>query len=80
MTFERPSKKVGTDAVRDRQLAIDRTQVSADALLALALRYNLTSYDAANLNLAMRLRLPIAANDGALRNAAEAAGVGVVMA
>ncbi len=61
-------------------ITVDRTVVSADALLALALRYNISSYDAAYLDLAMRLQLPIAAKDGALRNAAEAAGVGVVMA
>ncbi|OHC62901.1 MAG: hypothetical protein A3H93_08455 [Rhodocyclales bacterium RIFCSPLOWO2_02_FULL_63_24] len=45
--------------------------------MALALRYNLSSYDAAYLDLALRLRLPIAAVDGALRDAAVAAGVGV---
>lgn len=46
--------------------------------MALALRYNLSSYDAAYLDLALRLRLPVAAMDGALRDAAVAAGVGVV--
>ena len=45
--------------------------------MALALRYNLSSYDAAYLDLALRLRLPVAAADGALRDAAVAAGVGV---
>lgn len=45
--------------------------------MALALRYNLSSYDAAYLDLALRLRLPVAAVDGALRDAAVAAGVGV---
>lgn len=45
--------------------------------MALALRYNLGSYDAAYLDLALRLRLPVAAVDGALRDAAVDAGVGV---
>ena len=43
--------------------------------MALALRYKLSSYDAAYLDLA--LRLPVAAADGALRRAAVAAGVGL---
>jgi hypothetical protein len=43
-----------------------------------ALQYGLTSYDAAYLGLAIRLQLPIATNDGALRQAAVSAGVGVI--
>ena len=46
-------------------------------ILALALRYQLSSYDAAYLDLALRLRLPVATSDGALRDAAVACGVGV---
>lgn len=45
--------------------------------LALATRYQLSSYDAAYLELAMRLHLPVATSDGALRDASVAAGVGV---
>ena len=45
--------------------------------LALALRYQLSSYDAAYLDLALRLRLPVATTDSALHDAAVAAGVGV---
>ena len=45
--------------------------------LALALRYQLSSYDATYLDLALRLRLPVASTDGALHDAAVAAGVGV---
>ncbi|OIN94391.1 MAG: hypothetical protein AUJ20_00645 [Comamonadaceae bacterium CG1_02_60_18] len=45
--------------------------------LALAMRYQLSSYDAAYLELAMRLHLPVATSDGALRDASVAAGVGV---
>ena len=59
-------------------ITVDRAEVSADALFALALKYDLSSYDAAYLDLAIRLELPIAAKDGALRKAAEAAGLGVV--
>jgi len=47
-------------------------------LLALALRYELTAYDAAYLELALRLQLPIATQDAALAEAARIAGVGVV--
>lgn len=48
------------------------------ALLSLALRFQLTSYDAAYLELALRLQLPIASRDDALADAAWAAGVGVL--
>jgi predicted nucleic acid-binding protein len=50
------------------------------ALLSLALRFQLTSYDAAYLELALRLQLPIATRDDALADAAWAAGVGVLTA
>jgi len=46
-------------------------------LLALALRYELTSHDAAYLELALRMQLPIATQDAALAEAARTAGVGV---
>jgi predicted nucleic acid-binding protein len=49
----------------------------ASELLALAIRHDLTSYDAAYLDLALRLQLPIATQDAALREAALASGVGV---
>lgn len=45
--------------------------------MTLALRYGLTSYDAAYLDLALRLHLPLAAKDGALCDAAHAAGVSI---
>jgi len=47
-------------------------------ILALALRYELTSYDAVYLELALRMQLPIATQDAALAEAARIAGVGVV--
>jgi len=49
-------------------------------MLSLALRYDLTSYDAAYLELALRLQLPIVTQDAALTEAARAAGVGVLKA
>ena len=47
-------------------------------LLELAMRYNLSSYDAAYLELAMRHGLPIACQDGKLREAALQAGVALL--
>lgn len=49
-------------------------------VLDLALRYDLSSYDAAYLNLALLRRLPIATRDEALARAADVAGVGVMQA
>ena len=57
---------------------IDRQPVPRSELLALALRFGLSSYDAAYLELALRRQLPLATQDDALRAAALAAGVGCV--
>jgi predicted nucleic acid-binding protein len=46
--------------------------------LSLALRYDLSSCDAAYLELALRLQMPIATRDDSLSEAAWAAGVGVI--
>lgn len=59
---------------------IDMAAPSPAQLLDLALRYDLTSYDALYLDLALRRSLPIATEDRALANAAMVAGVGVVPA
>lgn len=59
-------------------IAVDRHAVAPSEFLALALRFGLTSYDAAYLELALRLQLPIATLDAALQNAAMASGVGLV--
>lgn len=56
----------------------DRQAVPCHELLALALRFGLSSYDAAYLELALRRQLPLATQDDALRAAALAAGVGCV--
>lgn len=56
---------------------VDRQPVRPGEILALALRFSLSSYDAAYLELALRLQVPVATVDGPLRVAAEASGVGV---
>lgn len=61
-------------------ITIDRDTPGPAALLSLALRYDLTSHDAANLELALRLQLPLATRDAVLMDAARAAGVGVLKA
>ena len=58
---------------------IDRFPVPAREILALALRFGLSTYDAAYLELALRLQLPLATGDGPLRAAALASGVGVAV-
>ena len=59
-------------------ILIDRETPGPAELLALALRYKLSSYDAAYLELALRLQIPIATKDEPLQAAAQAASVGVV--
>lgn len=56
---------------------VDRQAVPVSEVLALALRFGLSSYDTAYLELALRLQLPIATHDGPLRDAALAVGVGL---
>ena len=50
------------------------------ATAPLAERYRLTAYDAAYLEVALRLALPLATTDAALVAAAQQAGVGLVLA
>ena len=57
---------------------VDRQGATPASLLALALRFGLSSYDAAYLELALRLQLPLATTDAALREAALTSGVGLV--
>jgi predicted nucleic acid-binding protein len=68
------------DQVALLPICIDGSPPQPAALLSLALRFQLTSYDAAYLELALRLQLPIATRDGELAEAAWAAGVGVLAA
>jgi predicted nucleic acid-binding protein len=58
-------------------IAFDRQTAPPREMLALALRFGLSSYDAAYLELALRRQLPIATQDADLQVAAVAAGVGV---
>lgn len=58
-------------------IEIDPTPAVPAQILDLSLRYDLSSYDAAYLDLALRKRLPIATLDRALADAAMAASVGV---
>jgi len=66
------------ELVEGLPLAVDYTPAHIAANLQLATKYGLSSYDAAYLELAIRMKLPIAANDEALRSAAMRAGVGLV--
>ena len=59
---------------------IDNASLHPSQVLDLALRYDLTSYDAVYLDLALRRGLPIATRDQALADAALVAGVVVVTA
>lgn len=57
---------------------VDRQAVAPSEVLALALRFGLSSYGAAYLELALRRQLPLATKDSNFAAAAWAAGVGVV--
>jgi predicted nucleic acid-binding protein len=61
-------------------IRIDPTPPPPATLLSLALRFQLTSTDAAYLELALRRQLPIATRDDELAEAAWAAGIGVLPA
>lgn len=61
-------------------IEVDREPVPRSERLALALRFGLSAYDAAYLELALRRQWPIATLDEALRDAALASGVGCVAA
>ena len=62
----------------DLNIEFDDTTPAPAKVLDLALRYDLSSYDAAYLDLALRHSLPIATQDAELANAARVAGVGVM--
>jgi predicted nucleic acid-binding protein len=59
---------------------VDRAPVPRAELLALALRFGLSTYDAAYLDLALRLQCPVATLDADLKAAALACGVGWMQA
>ncbi|MFM9882664.1 MAG: type II toxin-antitoxin system VapC family toxin [Burkholderiales bacterium] len=60
-------------------IEVDRMPARPSEILALALRFGLSGYDAAYLELALRMQVPIATKDGPLHEAAIASGVGVVV-
>lgn len=65
-----------TDTIGALPIEVDAGPApGARQLLELAVRYQLSSYDAAYLELAMRHGIPIASQDARLREAALAAGV-----
>lgn len=66
------------DQICGLPIEIDTVTPGPAELLALALRHNLSSYDAAYLELALRMQIPVATKDGPLRDAAEASGIGLV--
>ncbi len=59
-------------------ITVDRQPVPASELLGLSLRFGLTTCDASYLAIALRHQVPLATLDEALREAALAAGVGIV--
>ena len=65
------------DFVSGFSIFLDTPQMTSafDQVLALARQQNLTEYDAAYLELALRKNLPLATLDGDLRKAAQAVGV-----
>lgn len=66
------------DTICALPIEIDQDTPAPRQLFELAMRYNLSSYDAAYLELAMRHGLPIASQDSKLRDASNTAGVTVI--
>lgn len=67
------------ESLRALPIAVDPPD--ADKVLelpALALKHQLTAYDAAYLELALRMKLPIATKDGAMRRAMASSGIETV--
>lgn len=64
------------EQVMSLPIDVDREPVRPSEVLALALRFGLSAYDAAYLELALRRQVPIATTDQALADAATASGAG----
>ncbi|HUH93934.1 MAG TPA: type II toxin-antitoxin system VapC family toxin [Casimicrobiaceae bacterium] len=81
LTAERRGKMTRAKVDEDAELlarlpiGVDRTSATPADLIALARRYQLSSYDSSYLELALRLRLPLATRDRRLTDAAGAAKV-----
>jgi len=65
------------DAIDELELITDAQPPNARNLAGLSRRLSLSAYDATYLELALRLRLPIAAKDGPLSAAAPRAGASI---
>jgi len=63
------------DEIERLDLLDDATPPTVRSLMDLARRNALSAYDASYLELALRLRLPLAARDAPLRRAAQRAGI-----
>lgn len=59
-------------------LIVNEAPVAIDEILKLALRHELSSYDASYLELAIRLQMPLASKDDALRAAARSCGIALI--
>lgn len=57
---------------------VNEAAATTEDLLRLALRHQLSSYDASYLELALRLQLPLATKDDALRTDARQSGVTLI--
>lgn len=69
------------DNLRDLPISVDVPDSgSVLELAALAIKHQLTAYDAAYLELALRLALPIATKDAALKRAMDSCGIQPVQA
>ena len=75
----RAAGAAGSGHIARLPIEVDRRPVAASELLALALRFGLSSYDAAYLEVALRRQVPLATQDAALGAAAAACGVGIVV-
>ena len=65
------------EQIEELELVTDGDSPAARTLTDLSRRFSLSAYDATYLELAIRLKLPIAARDGPLSKAAPRAGVSI---
>lgn len=65
------------EQIEKLEMIVDSNPPLVAALVDLGRRHSLGAYDAAYLELALRMRLPLATRDKALRNAAIRAGVAI---
>ncbi len=75
ITREQMEEKLSEFDMLSVQYDPDSPKVAPFVTVELACRYHLTVYDAAYLEIAARLKLPLATLDGPLKSAAQAMGV-----